>query len=655
MSVQGSEKFVSRDLGVTPRTNQELAERYPLLDFHTVEDEQVADLDPLTYEVIRHRLWSIADDMGETLKRMSGSLVVTQANDMASAILDERGDIVAAGLYVTMHLGSMDLAVKWTLQHRAKNPGINPGDMFFCNDPWVGGNHSNDVMLFAPVFWEGKLFCWTSVSAHQVDLGGIDPGSISPRALDVFSETVPIPPTKFVEGGELRADIEDMYLRRSRMPQLVSLDLRAKFGAHNVARERITALLERYGPDMVKAVMKRAMLDAETRTRRKLLELPDGSWSGLVYQDSTRIGGREVARVALTMTKTGDHIVYDFSDSDDQVDGPVNCTFACLRGATMAATLTTLGAGIPWSPGGILRCFEIVSRPGSIVDCTHPAACGAGPAAAGWASINVVIETLSGMLGTHPEHKANVLCGQCGTWDVTVFAGADPRGNPFVAMIQDPLLGGQGARATRDGVDTGGVYQVPKGAVADIEVNEFNYPFLYLWRREETDSGGPGRFRGGVSGSVCVVPHSSDPQPLIVNCTGAGKAMPQAHGMSGGYPGCTEHDVIVRGSNARALLGSGTMPEDLESLGGSLEIIPGAFESIVMPEDAYYTQWQSGGGYGDPLRRDLELVQHDLDERKVSVRAAHDVYGVAIGADGVIDAAASEALRATIRDERVRA
>jgi N-methylhydantoinase B len=646
--VAGSERFVSR--ASLWKDGVPSSDALPL---HTVSQQVIDDLDPLTYEVIRHRLWSLCDDMGETLKRMSGSLVVTQANDMASAILDESGDMVAAGLYVTMHLGSMDLAVKWTLANRAENPGIGPGDMFFCNDPWVGGNHSNDVMLFAPVFWEGKLFCWTSVSAHQVDLGGIDPGSISPRALDVFAETVPIPPTKFVEGGEIRADIEDMYLRRSRMPQLVALDLRAKFGAHNVALERMTALLERYGADTIKAVMKRAMNDSEARTRKKLSELPDGSWSSITYQDSTRIGGREVARIALTTTKIGDRLIFDYTESDEQVAGPVNCTHACLRGATMAATLSTLGAGIPWSPGGILRCFEVISTPGSVVDCTHPAACGAGPAAAGWASMNVVLETLSSMLGTHHEHKQDVLCGQCGTWDVTVFAGVDQRDAPFVAMIQDPLLGGQGARSDRDGVDTGGVYQVPKGAVADVEVNEFNYPLLYLWRREEQDSGGPGRFRGGLSGSVCVVPYAEHTHPLSVVCTGAGKALPQSQGMSGGYPGCTEHDVIVRNSSATEMIAAGRMPTSLSDLAGDQEVVPGAFESVVLPTDAYYTQWQSGGGYGDPLLRDPQKVGVDVSAGKVSVQAARDIYGVVTTSGGVVDLESTDRRRTELREERM--
>ena len=139
---------------------------------HTVTQEQIDALDPLTYEVVRHRLWSVTDEMGEALKRMSGSPIVTDANDFDFAVSDELGQEVQVGLYNTMLVGAVDLAIYWTLQHRASNPGIAEGDMFLCNDPWVGGGlHQNDAMVYQPVFWEGKLFGWTSAIAHQPDLG----------------------------------------------------------------------------------------------------------------------------------------------------------------------------------------------------------------------------------------------------------------------------------------------------------------------------------------------------------------------------------------------------------------------------------------------------------------------------------------------------
>src|SRR5262249_29488482 len=169
MPIPGSEIFSSR-----PVDPQELRRTLPPgLVTHSVRPEEVSRLDPLTYEVVRHRLWSVTDEMGEALKRMSGSPIVTDANDFDFAICDELGQEVQVGLYNTMLVGAVDLAIYWTLRHRAATPGITEGDMFLCNDPWVGGGlHQNDVIVYQPVFHDGKLFAWTSAIAHQPDLGG---------------------------------------------------------------------------------------------------------------------------------------------------------------------------------------------------------------------------------------------------------------------------------------------------------------------------------------------------------------------------------------------------------------------------------------------------------------------------------------------------
>ena len=269
MFIPGSEVFSSR-----PVDPDELQRSLPsTLQTHTVSQEQVDGLDPLTYEVIRHRLWSVTDEMGEALKRMSGSPIVTDANDFDFAICDELGQEVQVGLYNTMLVGAVDLAIYWTLRNRAANPGIAEGDMFLCNDPWVGGGlHQNDVIVYQPVFYDGKLFAWTSAIAHQPDLGGVGLGSFSPAAQDVFSESLPTPPVKIVRDGQLQRDVADLWVRRSRVPMLIGLDLRAKIGANNVGRERLLALISQYGADTVKAVMKRMMSDAEARLRGKLAQ-----------------------------------------------------------------------------------------------------------------------------------------------------------------------------------------------------------------------------------------------------------------------------------------------------------------------------------------------------------------------------------------------
>ncbi|GHE08267.1 hydantoinase B/oxoprolinase family protein [Klenkia taihuensis] len=647
--VAGSEKFANLPVGAE-ETRRAVGDS---LRLHDVASSVVEGLDPLTYEVVRHRLTSITEEMGEALKRMSGSVVVTDCNDFDAAIMDEVGDVVQVGLYNTELAASLDMAANWTLRNRCARPGIAPGDMFLCNDPWVGGGlHQNDTSLFAPLFVDGELFCWTGAVAHQVDLGGVSPGSWSVGATDVFWESLPTPPIKIVEGGEIRTDVEDVWLRRSRVPKLVALDLRAKIGANNVAHERLTALCAKYGADVVKAVMRRTMDDAEQRLRAKLREIPDGSWSSVAHQDSARSGDRGIYRIVLTLTKTDDRLVFDFTGTDPQVDGLINCTFAGLRGGIMPVLLTMVCGDIPWACGGIYRCVEIISEPGTINNCTFPAGIGKASVASGWATTNVATECLAGMLDTHPEHRKRLMSVCCGTWDFALLAGVDQRGGGFVTMLCDSMAGGLGARSDSDGVDTGGLACIPMGRVADVEMNEFAFPMLYLWRREEPDSGGPGRHRGGVGASSCFIPHDSPLGGVHLVVSAPGKALPLAGGLAGGLPAGTQYDVLVRDTDVHARFAAGRIPASLDELAGTTDLVPTHHETDLGPADVYFTHWQGGGGYGDPLRRDPAAVADDVAAHKVSPGGASEVYGVVLDDRGAVDDGATTARRDALRRSR---
>ena len=649
MPIPGSELFSSR-----PVDPDELARSLPTaLPVHSVTQEQVDGLDPLTYEVVRHRLWSVTDEMGEALKRMSGSPIVTDANDFDFAISDELGQEVQVGLYNTMLVGAVDLAIYWTLRHRAVNPGIAEGDMFLCNDPWVGGGlHQNDVIVYQPVFHDGELFAWTSAIAHQPDLGGVGLGSFSPAAQDVFSESLPTPPVKVVRGGRLQRDIADLWVRRSRVPMLIGLDLRAKIGANNVGAERLHALIDQYGADTVKAVMKRMMSDAESRLRAKLTSLPDGSWSATGYQDQSHEGDRNLHKITVKTTKSGDHLTFDFTGTDPQA-GVINCTYAGMRGGVMLALLPILAGDIPWSAGGLMRCFDLVTEEGTLNNATFPAAVSRGPIGPAWLTGSLVAECLAQMLDRDLELGRNVQATCCGTWDTAVIAGLDERGEqpaPFLSIIMEPMAGGYGARPHADGIDTGGLFCIPMGRVPDVEMTEFLYPVLTLWRREVPDSGGPGRHRGGLGASIAITPHgTSVPMGLVL--ASAGKAVAQNAGLCGGHPGNSGLDVVARRSRVAELLASGRMPAELDEVSDELEPGQNYASSYLAPGEVFQMTWQGGGGYGDPLGRDPEAVAHDLRERKVTPDAAVGVYGVVV-ADGTVDAAATAVERDRLRSAR---
>ena len=649
MQIPGSEHFSSR-----PTNLDEIAAGLPdSLEVHTVSQEQIDDLDPLTYEVVRHRLWSVTEEMGEALKRMSGSPIVTDANDFDFAICDELGQEVQVGLYNTMLAGAVDLAIYWTLRNRSHNPGIREGDMFLCNDPWVGGGlHQNDVIVFQPVFHDGKLFAWTSAICHEPDLGGVGLGSFSPAAQDVFSEALPTPPIKVVKDFDLQDDVVDVWIRRSRVPMLVNLDLRAKVGSNTVGRKRLEEVIAQYGADTVKAVMKRMMADAEGRMRTKLSDLPDGTWEATGYQDQSHEGDRGVHKITVAMTKQDDHLTFDFTGTDPQA-GMINCTYAGMRGGVMLALLPILANDIPWSAGGLMRCFDLVSEEGTINNATYPAAVSRGPIGPAWLTGTLVAQCLSQMLDRSVDLGKSVQAACCGTWDTAVVAGLDERGDvptPFLNVMMEPMAGGFGARPEVDGMDTGGLFCIPMGRIPDVEMTEFLYPLLTLWRREEPDSGGPGRQRGGVSASLAVTLHGSS-QPAGLVLASAGKAVSQNNGLAGGYPGNTGLDAVVRQADVGQVLADGRIPQSLEEFGGEVEIGNCYAQSYLAPGEVLYMNWQGGGGYGDPLLRDPHAVLHDVVEDKVSSTAAATVYGVVL-TDGMIDQAATTTRRAELRDER---
>ncbi len=468
----------------------------------------------------------------------------------------------------------------------------------------------------------------------------------------MFSESLPTPPVKVVRGGQLQRDVADLWVRRSRVPMLIGLDLRAKIGANNVGAERLHALIDQYGADTVKAVMKRMMSDAESRLRAKLTSLPDGSWSATGYQDQSHEGDRNLHKITVKTTKSGDHLTFDFTGTDPQA-GVINCTYAGMRGGVMLALLPILAGDIPWSAGGLMRCFDLVTEEGTLNNATFPAAVSRGPIGPAWLTGSLVAECLAQMLDRDLELGRNVQATCCGTWDTAVIAGLDERGEqpaPFLSIIMEPMAGGYGARPHADGIDTGGLFCIPMGRVPDVEMTEFLYPVLTLWRREVPDSGGPGRHRGGLGASIAITPHgTSVPMGLVL--ASAGKAVAQNAGLCGGHPGNSGLDVVARRSRVAELLASGHMPAELDEVSDELEPGQNYASSYLAPGEVFAMTWQGGGGYGDPLTRDPEAVAHDLRERKVTEGAAVGVYGVVV-TDGAVDTAATAVERDRLRSAR---
>src|SRR5215470_3132805 len=619
----------------------------PRLKLHRTFAENV---DPVTYEVIRHNLWNINLEHGATIQRISGSPVAIYAIDLNPSILTEDAEFVYFGPYMQYMSGVTDTQVKWILEYRSDNPGIRDGDMFLANDPWVGAAHQQDVMLICPVFWQGELFCWVTNCLHQYDIGGKTPSSFCGSAENAFEEGICLPPIKIVEGNEIRRDIEELYLRSSRKPEAVALDFRAQLAGDITARDRVLSLVKRYGPEVVKGVMRRILDNGEKAFLAKLKRLPDGVWRERTYVECCRPGDRRTHRVMLTLRKQGSNLVFENEGSAPQ-DGAMNATYSGWRGSIMVALNQLLCWDQYFSIGGALRHVEFDPTPGTFNCANFPASVSTAPVQAMEISLYPAYNVLSKMIHSDPEMRKDIMCiGGTSQWPATIFRGTDQWGERYGYLLVDPIGGAIGAFATGDGISTGGQSRTPICKLPNVEHTEQTFPLLFLYRKEVVDSGGAGRNRGGLSAESCFIPHRTE--VITQDTLSSGNAIPTSPGMMGGYPATTNVYKFKRGTDILNRFTVRQMPADMAEVSGedvTLQLRQEGFRQE--PRDVYAVIWSAAGGFGDPLERDPERVRSDVvEERCVSIDAARELYGVVITEEGLVDEAATRKLRSGRRD-----
>lgn len=601
------------------------------------------DLDPVTYEILRHRLWSVNDEAATTIARVSGSPVANESYDFNAGLMTADGDVVVIGNYVMAHAAALDCIVQWVQREYSENPGINRGDMFITNDPYVGAMHQPDVAVVAPIFDGDRLIMWCGSIVHQSDVGGPVAGSVTVGAASIYQEAIPIAPIKIVEGGTIRKDIEREYLIRSRTADLNALDLRGQIASNNVQSERVLALCRRYGTDVVLAVMQRLLESTSAQIERRLLELPDGTWHhrSLIEHDGIEDA---VYAIDLVMSKRGSHITLDWTGSSDQAPALINSSVGTMRGYTLAAFLTTFGYDIPWVPGAFWPHLEVKTRKGSIVDAEWPAGVSMGNTASGHNIRTAVTVCLSMMLAASETYRDRAVGSCMGSFSGQNISGRWENGDPFGTMLLDSLAGGCGAFPGLDGVDTGGVTNAPAAAIGNIEKNEYLYPMLYLWRRQAVDTGGPGEFRGGVGGEHAYVLHGSGGD---FSCTLFAHGVEQATsaGVDGGEPGAPNGFAVCRG-------GRDLSARSLDGLSGTLESPAPKANLTLGPDDVFIHWYAGGGGSGDPFDRDPQHVARDVAAGLVSLDAARRSYGVVIDeTTGTVDPDATTELRSSRRSK----
>lgn len=590
-------------------------------------------VDPVTFEILRHKLQSINEEQAIALKDVSVSPIVTAASDFNNALYTADGRVASMGPQVVFHSGAMPVVLRHVMEAFGPQE-IGDGDMFVVNDPYYGAVHHPDVSLVAPIFHGPELIAWAGVAAHQVDMGGMSVGSISALAREKQQEGLMMPPIKLVEGGRLREDVWRLILNMSRQPQMVGLDIRGFIASNAVARVRLRELIDRYNADTVTTVMEELIRYSERRVRERLRSLPDGEFRTRGFLDHDGMENR-VYRTDVRLEKDGDVLRFDMRDSSPQAPTYINCTEGALVGAIFGGTAPTLAAGIPWNHG-ILNAIEVIAPPGLIVNAQRPAATGAATIGQGWTIMSVASHAVSKLLAFSDELRHHSCAITHGTFAALFSGDRNQHGEPYGTQLIDAQIGGGGASAVSDGIDQSGALVAPRPHIANVETNEMHGPMLFLFRCFFSDSGGDGAHRGGRAAGTAWTPHGV--QRLRNSVTAHGVEVPVSFGQFGGMPGICNRQLVIRGTRVRELYEHGALPLtpedllspiDLEALGGEVEVLEAKVpEFELVPGDVVLYTWQGGGGYGDPLERDPALVARDVELGIISGARAREVYGV---------------------------
>jgi N-methylhydantoinase B/oxoprolinase/acetone carboxylase alpha subunit len=616
----------------------------------SVSSNNARSVDPVTFEVLSHRLWSINDEQAMIAARVSGSPAIYEAYDFNCALLTPDGQGLFSGMYIIHHAVPIDILVRKILDQWPLDE-IREGDMFFTNDPWSGALHANDGILVSPIFDAGEIVCWTGIVMHEQDVGGPVPGSSAPGAKDRYGEAPIFTPIKMVENYQFRRDIEAAFLCNHRTPELNALNLRARLAALTITHRRIHELIGEYGRDTFLALQGDILDYVEQVVRDRVRKIPDGVWEANTHLDH---GEHEIYEIRCALSKRGDSLKLDFAGTSPQAAAPLNCAYSGLMGGCFGNFLLSMFFDVPWTVGAATRILTIEAEEGTIINATSPAPVSLASVMGTWAVQDVVGEAFGKMLMASEELWDEAQA----TWNpginATIVASVDANGAPLVAPLMECMAGGAGARAFADGLDTGGLQQSLSSTLPNVETMEERLPLLYVYRKERMDSCGHGRYRGGLGLEYAVVPHKNL-NPIEQVTHGSAVSQPAAHGLSGGTPAPLQSSVLLRDAALAAIFARGEVPQAEEEIEASeTEVLSAQAVTPVGDDDCRVSLVTGGGGYGDPLLRDPGSVETDVRRSRISAPIAREVYGVLIDESGARDDVASEGAREQIRAERLR-
>ena len=602
----------------------------------------ISSVDPITFEILSHRLYQIAREMGTALERVGGTVNTTQMHDYMASLYLANGDVLSAGDSMGWHVACAGFAVKRIIERFENNGGINPDDIFLLNDPYLAAIHQSDVYMISPIHFTGRLVGWSATFVHVMDIGAMSPGGNSPGATEICHEGIRIPGIKLVDRGELRKDFFDAFINMTRQPVMVGLDLKCEIAANNVAKSRIQALYEQFGAELVTAVSQEMLHYSEAILRKRIAEIPDGTWS-----DTGTIHAGDTWKVHVTLNKKGDRLLFDFTGSSPQAKKGINLPYHATFGACYEAMLCTLAYDLPKNHGA-LKPIEVIAPAGTVVNPTPPAPVSLNTTSGGATVKFVANSAIMQMLATSEKWRGEVMALNAGH-RLARHAGVNQHGKYYVSTLSEGALDGTGARSYKDGDDTG------RGlSCHNIEWLEANFPLLYLFRRNTKGGAGAGRYRGGTGGESALTVHDAPEGKIKGVALGVAGLRNSGQGMFGGYPGAPSLLMLKEGTRVAELIAADKSPDQLDDVGGSGRLLPYC-EFDIGKNDVLYMRMSSGGGYGDPLEREPERVLNDVENGIVSRAEAGEIYGVVLERDDlVLDLAATDELRVRLRQDRLQ-
>ena len=575
--------------------------------------------DPITLEVIRNRLDSVVREMANITQRTARSAVVHSGRDFSCSLFDHLGRLVSIGTSIPVHILPMVVHMSETLRHYEGD--IAAGDIFIGNDPHDGGTHLNDVLIFTPVFYGETLIGYACNRAHWTDIGGSVAGSISGSAREIFQEGLRIPPMRLGRNDCPDPDILRFITLNVRMPHEVRGDLMAQLASCRVAQERIEQVVSSYGIDVFQDCIEEILDDGERRMRARINLLPDCTVSHEGYLDNDGTDDEPV-RLRSTVTIHGDALNVDFTGTAPQRKGCINISAAVAEGFAFMGIKAALDPKGPVN-AGCFRPIEVIAPQGSCRNANPPAACG-GLAELGQA----VIITMVAMSGLVPDQ---ISAEEGASANHQNYDGVDSRTGGGRFVFYDAISCGGGARRNKDGMDFVRTIRSGNYTMMSIESLENIFPIVFERQQLRRDSGGAGRFRGGLG-------LERDYRVLesgVISVLGDHAFLPPA-GLEGGGRGAPTRWEVVRPD--------GVVPVSPQFRSkGALPVRIGDVIRVSTP---------GGGGWGHPCDRDPERVRDDVMDDKISILHARESYGVVLDENGRIDVRSTQSLRLEIRSQR---